>query len=173
MRGQETRVHHVAQQKACEANKFTWFEVALSDVIDVPYPVCARTGYSRENHLGNSLDPVVDTTPKHPTELDEAQEAAPHFLNANRCPPPPGRMALSRMGLSPCRLRRLGRYLWQIPTIPTVKAPLTADQYFAGVKGNRLVDAYKSCVLRLRYNLSSSDFPSVRRLPSVAGLCLS
>lgn len=75
-------------QNDCETNDFVWFEVALSDVIDVPYPVCTRTGYSRENQLGNSLDPVVDLRPKkrlaEPQETQEALEAQPHFLNANR-----------------------------------------------------------------------------------------
>lgn len=51
--------------------------------------------------------------------------------------------------------------MWTIPTIPTVVAPYTDDTYFKGVTGANLEDAYHSCVLRIRYNLSSSDFPSV------------
>ena len=32
--------------------------------------------------------------------------------------------------------------------------------YFEGSDGNGLEDAYQSCVLRIRYNLSTSDFPA-------------
>jgi len=43
------------------------------------------------------------------------------------------------------------RFLWTIPTIPKPKIP----NYFTN---DTLVSAYKSCVLRIRYNISSADF---------------
>lgn len=38
--------------------------------------------------------------------------------------------------------------------------PTAADKYFAGVTAMGMEDAYKSCAVRIRYNLSTSDFPS-------------
>jgi len=46
------------------------------------------------------------------------------------------------------------RYIWTIPKIPT---PSDAAP-FDGHAGNGLEDAYKSCTLRVRYNVSTSDF---------------
>jgi hypothetical protein len=79
----------------------------------------------------NQLGNAWDSTvATHPDEL-----GAPSGLNANR-------------------------YMWQVPTMPTPKAPLTAATYFKGVKDAGMEDAYKSCAIRIRYNLSSSDFPA-------------
>jgi hypothetical protein len=115
-------------EAACVAAGFQWYEIALNQMINVTYPVCERTGFSRVNQLGNSYDSTVsDVT----NEL-----GAPDGLNANR-------------------------FMWQIPKIPTVKsADTTAEEYFAGVNSDGMEDAYKSCTLRLRYNLSTSDFPA-------------
>lgn len=44
------------------------------------------------------------------------------------------------------------RFLWTVPKIPTAKK---AGYFTAGMD-----KAYKSCVLRMRYNVSSADFPS-------------
>jgi hypothetical protein len=52
-----------------------------------------------------------------------------------------------------------GRFLWTVPTIPTV-ATGDSDSYFTGADGNNLEDAYRSCTLRIRYNISTSDFPA-------------
>lgn len=41
------------------------------------------------------------------------------------------------------------RFLWKIPSIPTAKSAT----YFPDME-----DAYKSCVLRIRYNISTADF---------------
>ena len=38
----------------CEANQFVWYEKALSDVLNVDYPECGKTGFARANHLGNA-----------------------------------------------------------------------------------------------------------------------
>ena len=34
------------------------------------------------------------------------------------------------------------------------------DSYFTGVNGNNMEDAYLSCALRIRYNVSTTDFPA-------------
>lgn len=107
----------------CEDNGFTWYEKALSDVINVSYPVCAKTAFARVNQLGNSFDQTVNGT-----------NDAPYGVNANR-------------------------YLWKVPSIPEVVAG-DADAYFEGHDGNNMEDAYLSCTLRLRYNISTSDFPA-------------
>jgi hypothetical protein len=110
--------------ESCTAAGFTWFEISLSDVLNLTYPVCERTGFSRVNQLGNAADRTVAA---YPDEL-----GAPDGLNANR-------------------------YMWTIPKIPNI---VTADTYFEGVNGDGMEDAYASCVVRIRYNLSTSDFPA-------------
>jgi len=123
----------------CVAAGFEWFEVSLGTLLDLSYPECARTAFSRVNQLGNSFDSTVSASTN---EL-----GAPDGLNANR-------------------------YLWKIPTIPSVVGstspadptnpndPTMADKYFRGVTAKGLEDAYASCAVRIRYNLSTSDFPA-------------
>jgi hypothetical protein len=111
-------------EEECTANGFTWYEVSLKDVINVSYPICERTGFSRVNQLGNAADRTVSS---YPDEL-----GAPDGLNANR-------------------------FMWTIPKIPAIT---TTDTYFDGIDDAGMVDAYKSCVVRIRYNLSTSDFPA-------------
>jgi hypothetical protein len=108
---------------ACEEAGFTWYEKSLHDILNVSYPECARTGFSRVNQLGNAFDSTVAAEP--------AELGAPDGVNANR-------------------------YMWRIPKIPDPKV----ENYFDGDKGNGMVDAYKSCTLRIRYNISTSDFPA-------------
>lgn len=108
---------------ACEDAGFTWFEVSLNDILNVSYPECARTGFSRVNQLGNSFDSTVASEP--------AALGAPDGVNANR-------------------------YMWEVPKIPDA----LAAGYFDGEFGNGMVDAYSSCALRIRYNISTSDFPA-------------
>jgi len=116
---------------ACETAGFVWFEVQLSTLLDLAYPECARTGFSRVNQLGNSYDSTVSA--------GSNAVGITNDLNANR-------------------------YLWQIPKIPTVVGSDTDatanDKYFKGVNSLGLEDAYKSCAVRIRYNLSTSDFPA-------------
>ena len=38
-------------QDACEANGFDWRDLALSDVMDAKYPVCAKTQFARVNQV--------------------------------------------------------------------------------------------------------------------------
>ena len=45
------------------------------------------------------------------------------------------------------------RFLWTVPSIPTPKK----ENY---VEGDDLESAYASCALRIRYNISTSDFPA-------------
>jgi hypothetical protein len=54
------------------------------------------------------------------------------------------------------------RFLWTVPTIPTAKA---GTAYFTDMEA-----AYKSCTMRLRYNISSSDFPAWPREATGAGV---
>ena len=110
-------------KESCESNGFTWYEVSLSDWLDLDYPECRKTGFARVNQLGNSHDDTVAGT-----------EDVPKGVNS-------------------------GRYLWTIPTIPTITGT-DSDAYFTGVDGNNLEDAYLSCTLRIRYNISTSDFPA-------------
>ena len=48
---------------ACEDAGFAWFEVTLKDILNVSYPECARTSFSRVNQLGNSFDSTVASEP--------------------------------------------------------------------------------------------------------------
>mmetsp|Transcript_41361 Transcript_41361/g.95541 ORF Transcript_41361/g.95541 Transcript_41361/m.95541 type:complete len:957 (+) Transcript_41361:51-2921(+) len=121
----------------CEGadGNFKWYAVKLSDVLDVGYPVCMKTGFSRVNQLGNSFDATVNGT-----------DDAPFGVNANR-------------------------FLWTIPDIPSVVTGAADetnagfeiaadDDYFTGNADGAMEDAYQSCTLRVRYNLSTSDFPA-------------
>jgi len=119
----------------CTDEGFKWYEVKMDDVLDIDYPVCMKTGFSRVNQLGNSFDATVNGT-----------DDAPFGVNANR-------------------------FLWTIPNIPSVKTSTASDNsakfavsedndYFTGVNDANMEDAYSSCTLRLRYNLSTSDFPA-------------
>jgi hypothetical protein len=49
------------------------------------------------------------------------------------------------------------RFMWTVPKIPEIT---TTDTYFDGDTNSGMEDAYKSCVVRIRYNLSTSDFPA-------------
>jgi len=51
------------------------------------------------------------------------------------------------------------RFLWTIPTIPEADASV-AGTYFDGHNGNGIADAYESCTVRIRYNITTSDFPA-------------
>jgi len=109
---------------ACEAAGFVWYMKSLDDVLTgLPYPTCAKTQFSRVNHLGNSADATVDAT-------TGGSDDAPHGVNANR-------------------------YLWTIPSIPAGRG----GNVFEGNDGGGMQSAYASCTLRMRYNISSSDFP--------------
>jgi len=116
-------------KEACLTQKYTkWYEVAHSNNLDMSDKstfVCAKTQFARANQLGNggNGDTVVSQNDVGPAvKLDVAEG-----VNANR-------------------------FLWTIPSIPTVtKTPAT--DYFADMK-----TAYQSCVLRIRYNISTADY---------------
>ena len=46
------------------------------------------------------------------------------------------------------------RFMWKVPDIPTPKASDATDYFPDG----NMESAYKSCVLRIRYNISTGDF---------------
>ena len=58
------------------------------------------------------------------------------------------------------------RYLWTVPYIPSTASGVAEADYFEGADSNGIEDAYKSCTLRLRYNLSTSDFPAIAAIPT-------
>lgn len=114
---------------ACEAAGFVWYEVSHRDNINLGADsfVCAQTQYARVNQLGNAQgeDALVSESS---TGSGVLADHVNHGVNANR-------------------------FLWQIPTIPTItKTP--ASSYFAA----GMTSAYKSCTLRIRYNISTADF---------------
>lgn len=115
---------------ACEAAGFTWYEVSHASNINLKGEdfVCARTHYARSNQLGNAMGEVVSETDSSGVLSDHLV----HGVNANR-------------------------FIWQIPDIPTA---LEGNAYFtsnhAGSSG--MQSAYKSCTLRMRYNISTGDF---------------
>jgi hypothetical protein len=88
----------------CETAGFTWYEISLSDYINVSYPECRLTGFARVNHLGNTFDTTVS---KSFEKLGE-----PAGLNANR---------FDRRCLPSELLTPIYRYMWQIPKFPKVK----------------------------------------------------
>lgn len=63
-------------EAACNTAGFEWYEVSLATVLDLAYPECARTAFSRVNQLGNSFDTTVAAEPN--------EMGAPDGLNANR-----------------------------------------------------------------------------------------
>src|SRR3546814_6660450 len=58
------------ERKPCEDNGFIWYEVSHSDNLQLNYPVCAKTQFSRANHLGTARNDdilsasVYDGTPQ-------------------------------------------------------------------------------------------------------------
>jgi hypothetical protein len=97
--------------------------------------VCGKTQFSRANHLGNAINTDVVSGSVYDGDLTQIHDAVVHGVNANR-------------------------FVWQIPKIPALASGVTKDEYFKGFDDNGLEDAYKSCVLRIRYNISSADFPA-------------
>jgi hypothetical protein len=125
-------------QAACEADGFVWYCVSLSDVMTgLSSPVCVQTQYSHVNHLGNTMS-ATDTSG---TPLVEYTNAADK----------------SRVLSSIPQSANPNRFLWQIPSVPSSKAKITDvtnNQWSADME-----DEYLSCVLRIRYNISTGDFP--------------
>jgi len=118
-------------QEACEANGFVWYNVTLDDILNgMEYPMCAQTQFSRVNQLGNAIDTTIDLSTEEGTDVEDD---VPQAVNANRL-------------------------LWTVPRIPE---PKDATSYYQTTNNaDGMADAYASCTLRLRYNISTSDFPA-------------
>lgn len=112
---------------ACEEAGFTWYEVSLADNLNLDYPTCGFTAFSRVNHLGNAMD-------------DENVDSNDYFADGGRTYLPSSNNA--------------NRFVWTIPEIPAKTAE--GSDWFA--RDNSLVEPYQSCTLRIRYNISTSDF---------------
>lgn len=116
----------------CETNGYVWYEVNHSQNINLHATesfVCAKTKYSRTNHLGNGrADNVISQ--------NEARNLGVVNLNVSE-------------GVN------ANRFLWTVPSIPSVNTVTHSDDqsYFGNMES-----AYKSCVLRIRYNISTGDF---------------
>jgi hypothetical protein len=114
----------------CLTNGFSWYEVSHDDniALDPEDFVCARTHFARTNQLGNAMGEVVSETDSSGVLGDHLV----HGVNANR-------------------------FIWQIPEIPEAPA---GDAYFNSNHdgASAMESAYKSCTLRMRYNISTGDF---------------
>ena len=122
---------------ACTAAGFKWYAVSHKDNLSLSAKnnfVCAKTQFSRVNQLGNGRnDDIVSQSYTYNSSTGVAEAHVAQGVNANR-------------------------FIWTIPDIPTVSSQFSSDpsKYFSP----NITDAYKSCVLRIRYNISSADFQS-------------
>jgi len=143
---------------ACEAAGFIWYEVNLSDQINVDYPVCGFTSFSRVNHLGNAMD---DANIDAQNVFEDGGERASLLEDENtqtreRATTNP--FAPSSLGAGNTYLpatNNANRFVWTIPTTPTKK---TAGSDYFGATSETLEAPYQACTLRIRYNISTSDF---------------
>lgn len=121
---------------ACEDAGFVWYEVSHADNLNLGNNsfVCAHTQYSRVNQLGNGRDDSIVSQSADPSVFGSLANHDISGVNANR-------------------------FIWTIPRIPTTtygtsaKPNTAATDYFSNMES-----AYKSCVVRIRYNISSADF---------------
>jgi hypothetical protein len=130
------------QKESCEQNGFQWYCVQLTDDPDsapvtgltLPYPTCVRTQYSRVNHLGNAITSLgADNAPVIQSTNFVQNGATDRATLLKKMP----------LSASP------NRFFWQIPKIPSASEAWSDD----------MEEEYKSCVLRIRYNISTGDFP--------------
>ena len=124
---------------ACESAGYKWYMVSHADNLNLGNNsfVCAHTQFSRVNQLGNSRDDSI----------------ASQSANASLVGKLAGRD----------ETRRAGRQCEQVPVdcsenpstaYGTSSRPNTAAaDYFSS-----MTSAYKSCVLRIRYNISTADY---------------
>ena len=119
---------------ACEAAGYKWYMVSHADNLNLApnHFVCGKTQFSRVNQLGNTNpgNVVSEDAMVGPSSPAAwiAENPIVEGLNANR-------------------------FLWTIPPLPTTTTPTSTAYFSAG-----LSSAYQSCVLRIRYNISSADF---------------
>jgi len=125
---------------ACAAKTgFKWYEVSHADNLILGNNfVCAKTQFSRVNQLGNARgDEIVSQSSKYVRNdtnifMESSGIVATHIVEGVNA----------------------NRFLWTVPDIPTMVNP---SSYWTSTD---LQSAYKSCVLRIRYNISSADFQS-------------
>jgi len=116
--------------EACLADGFVWYNVSLSDLIED-----LDYPFCAKTQFArvNQLGNAVDPTVDATISLSDDETSSskvPHGVNANRL-------------------------LWTVPRIPR---NLKTDEYYKD--GNDMDEAYGSCTLRIRYNISTSDFPA-------------
>ena len=116
---------------ACEAAGYKWYMVSHADNLNLApnHFVCGKTQFSRVNQLGN-------TNPGNVVSEDAMVGPSSPAAWIAENPIVEGLNA--------------NRFLWTIPPLPTSPK---STYFTAG-----LPSAYQSCVLRIRYNISSADF---------------
>lgn len=115
-------------KEACETAGFTWYDKSMSDVLDGL--MYPICGMTAFSRV-NHLGNSMD---------DEAVDGSSFHEEGGKVYIPKSNNA--------------NRFVWSVPKIPTPKAPLNEASYFkAGMEAS-----YKSCTLRLRYNISTSDY---------------
>ena len=117
----------------CTNNGYEWYEVSHADNLNLGNNsfVCAHTQYSRVNHLGNGRDDSIVSQSQSTSAVGTLSKKDVQGVNANR-------------------------FLWVVPKIPTMSPRFASNPslYFPD-----MTRAYKSCILRIRYNVSTADFP--------------
>lgn len=117
---------------ACNNAGYTWYEISHSDNLKLSNTsfVCAHTQFARVNQLGNAIDNSIISQNEYKNKVGILAKQAVEGVNANR-------------------------FLWKIPKIPKLTSKFNSNplNYF-----NDMKSAYKSCVLRIRYNVSTADF---------------
>src|SRR5690606_19662322 len=108
--------------------------ISLSDTatgMTLPYPSCVQTQYSRVNHLGNTMFAAGTNGVSQLKATNADSDVLNRVVEA------------IPQSASP------NRFLWQIPSIPSASASWSSN----------IAQDYKSCTLRIRYNISTGDFP--------------
>jgi hypothetical protein len=123
-------------KEACEKKgwPYEWYEVSHSDNLAFNNKlnfVCAHTQFARANQLGNARGDGI---------VSQNEEA---FANGDK--PPAGKSHITDN-------LNANRFLWTVPEIPTPKAA-DPSKYMSSMNV-----AYQSCVLRIRYNISTADY---------------
>ena len=115
---------------ACEEAGFVWYEVSHSDVLD----------------LGDNSFTCAKTQWSRTNQLGNAASNTPVISQQNA-----SQAAGQVLKLKASEGLNANRFLWEIPRLPTALNPDTHVD---------IESAYKSCTLRIRYNISSADFPA-------------
>ena len=96
-------------------------------------------------NLGDSSFTCAKTQYSRTNQLGNAASGTPVISQSNTTIPPILKLKADQ-GLN------ANRFLWTIPTLPTAIDPSTHVA---------VTNAYKSCTLRIRYNITSADFPAI------------